>query len=119
MCYACSHKLWLTYSIIKLVLGKIPPEFLDSHSMARRQIQYFYIFLLSKGYIAPAKIDPKFLDPKYIFSEVEPEGKKTVSLSKLQVIDRELKQVTFLSHGRKLEVNIWHARIVISPRFSN
>ena len=77
------------------------------------------IFLLSKGYIAPAKIDPKFLDPKHIFSEVEPEGKKTVSLLKLQVIDRELKQVTLLSHGKKPEVNVWHVRIVISPRFSN
>ncbi|XP_074637139.1 pre-rRNA 2'-O-ribose RNA methyltransferase FTSJ3-like [Acropora palmata] len=42
------------------------------------------IFVVCQGYIAPAKIDPKFLDPKHIFREVEPEGKKTVSLLKLQ-----------------------------------
>ena len=33
--------------------------------------------------------------------------------------NRELKQATFLSDGRKPEVNIWHTRTVISPRFSN
>ena len=33
--------------------------------------------------------------------------------------NRELKQATFLSDGRKPEVNIWHIRTVISPRFSN
>lgn len=42
------------------------------------------IFVVCQGYIAPAKIDPKFLDPKHIFSEVEPEDKKTVSLLNLQ-----------------------------------
>ena len=110
---ACSHKLWLTYSIMELVLLNFlihtpwPDKFTSN------------IFHLSKGYIAPAKIDPKFLDPKHIFSEVEPEGKKTVSLLNLQVIDRELKQVTLLSHRKKPEVNVWHVRIVISPRFSN
>ena len=36
------------------------------------------------------------------------------------VVDNtELKQVTFLSHERKPEVNISHARTVVSPRFSN
>lgn len=67
------------YSIIELVLLNFfirtpwPDKFTSN------------IFLLSKGYIAPAKIDPKFLDPKHIFSDVEPEGVKTVSLLKLQV----------------------------------
>ena len=32
---------------------------------------------------------------------------------------RELKQMTFLSHGRKQEVNISLASTVVSPRFSN
>ena len=32
---------------------------------------------------------------------------------------RELKHATFLSHGRQPEVNISHARTVVSPRFSN
>ena len=32
---------------------------------------------------------------------------------------RELKHATFLSHGRQPEMNISHARTVVSPRFSN
>ena len=32
---------------------------------------------------------------------------------------RELKHATFLSHGRQPEVNISHARKVVSLRFSN
>ena len=35
------------------------------------------------------------------------------------IIGRELKQATFLSHGRKPEVNILHARTAVPPRFSN
>lgn len=42
-------------------------------------------FLIFKGYIAPAKIDPKLLDPKHIFKEVEPEGKKKVSILQVEV----------------------------------
>ena len=34
-------------------------------------------------------------------------------------VNRELKHATFLSHGRQPEVNISHARTVVSPRFSN
>ena len=33
--------------------------------------------------------------------------------------NRWLKQATFLNHGRQPEVNISHARTVVSPRFSN
>ena len=33
------------------------------------------------------------------------------------VIKKDLKQATLLSHGRKLEVIISHARTVVSPRF--
>ena len=32
---------------------------------------------------------------------------------------KELRQATFLNHGRKAEVIIKHARIVVSPRISN
>ena len=32
--------------------------------------------------------------------------------------DRELKQATFLNHGRKPEINISHVRTVVSLRFS-
>ena len=32
---------------------------------------------------------------------------------------RELKQATFLSHRWSPEMNIWHARILVSPRFLN
>lgn len=45
-----------------------------------------------KGYIAPAKIDPKLLDPRHIFKEVEPEGKKKISILQVEV------NVFILSH---------------------
>lgn len=35
------------------------------------------IFVICKGYLAPNSIDPKLLDPKYVFEDVElPDGKK-------------------------------------------
>ena len=37
----------------------------------------------------------------------------------IESVIRELKHATFLSHGRQPEVNIWHARTVVSPRVSN
>ncbi|XP_068747596.1 pre-rRNA 2'-O-ribose RNA methyltransferase FTSJ3-like isoform X2 [Montipora capricornis] len=42
------------------------------------------IFVVCQGYIAPAKIDPKFLDPKHIFKEVEPEGKKAINILQIK-----------------------------------
>lgn len=42
------------------------------------------IFVVCQGYIAPAKIDPKLLDPRHIFKEVEPEGKKKISILQVE-----------------------------------
>lgn len=38
------------------------------------------IFVVCENYIAPAKIDPKFFNPKYLFEEVEPEPKATLNI---------------------------------------
>jgi len=46
-------------------------------------------------------------------------GKAPGSQTSLTLNNRELKQATFLSQGRKPEVNIFHARAVVSPRLSN
>ncbi|KAK2562387.1 pre-rRNA 2'-O-ribose RNA methyltransferase FTSJ3 [Acropora cervicornis] len=67
-------------SCISLVLCNFPRASITHWTNANHEPIVKY----TQGYIAPAKIDPKFLDPKHIFSEVEPEGKKTVSLLKLQ-----------------------------------
>lgn len=42
------------------------------------------IFVVCQGYIAPAKIDPKLLDPRHIFKDVEPEGKKKISILQVE-----------------------------------
>ncbi|XP_020613519.1 pre-rRNA processing protein FTSJ3-like isoform X2 [Orbicella faveolata] len=42
------------------------------------------IFVVCQGYVAPAKIDPKLLDPRHIFKEVEPEEKKKISILQVE-----------------------------------
>lgn len=46
-----------------------------------------------KGYVAPAKIDPKLLDPKHIFKEVEPEETKKISILQVEVQYKEKSKV--------------------------
>lgn len=45
------------------------------------------IFVVCQGYIAPSKVDPKLLDPRFVFKDVEnPEDKdQKISLTKVQV----------------------------------
>ena len=45
------------------------------------------IFVVCKGYIAPRKIDPKLLDPRYVFEDKEDDEKpeQKISLTRLQV----------------------------------
>ena len=38
------------------------------------------IFVVCEKFLAPDKIDPKFLDPKYVFQELDMEPKQTINL---------------------------------------
>eukprot|EP00794_Sanderia_malayensis_P014137 gene14137-15614_t len=40
------------------------------------------IFVVCQGYLAPAKVDPKLLDLKYVFKEVEEENKRKIDIFK-------------------------------------
>ena len=43
------------------------------------------IFVVCKGYRAPAKVDPHLLDPNHVFREAEEPSEQKVNLVKLQV----------------------------------
>ena len=45
------------------------------------------IFVVCQGYLAPAKVNPKLLDPRHVFAELEEEEKPElkISLTKVQV----------------------------------
>ena len=57
----------------------------EKHSKVGVSPLIIYCFDFLKGYIAPAKIDPKLLDPRHIFKDVEPEGKKKISILQVEV----------------------------------
>lgn len=53
------------------------------------------IFIVCQGYKAPTKIDPRFLDPKYVFEELEIEPKNKVDLLKEPKSDKKPKAVGY------------------------
>ena len=44
------------------------------------------IFVVCQGYKLTKKPDPKLLDPKYVFEDLEPADKPTLTLQNIQVL---------------------------------
>lgn len=53
------------------------------------------IFVVCQGYKAPTKIDPRFLDPKYVFEELEIESSKKIDLLKEPKSDKKAKALGY------------------------
>lgn len=53
------------------------------------------IFIVCQGYKAPTKIDPRFLDAKYVFEELEIEPKNKIDLLKEPKNDKKAKAVGY------------------------
>jgi AdoMet-dependent rRNA methyltransferase SPB1 len=53
------------------------------------------IFVVCQGYKAPTKIDPRFLDPKYVFEELEIDEAKKIDLLKEPKLDKKPKALGY------------------------
>ncbi|XP_076054838.1 pre-rRNA 2'-O-ribose RNA methyltransferase FTSJ3 [Oratosquilla oratoria] len=47
------------------------------------------IFVVCQGYLAPAKVDPQFFDPKHVFQEVDPEPKAKLNVLKPEKVSKK------------------------------
>lgn len=55
------------------------------------------IFIVCQGYKAPSKIDPRFMDPKYVFEELDITPAKPIDLLKEPKGDKKVKAVGYES----------------------